>query len=264
MWSKISELLWIVGGIGINDILGWLLAAAGGYFIYRVIDNMQTSMERHVVLKDVENKFSDIYNSAIAKACNNENNASLEQVMVRSVLHDDGAWNVVLSDTPEGGKKFGNVQVITDNQRYIQIRNGMGTGVDAVYHNEWISTQALHEILLHCRRIEKMYKDNVIKRIDLADMFREIIPLGIGGRIEFFNAYYSKYDTDCMGYLVMQTVVSCEKYYNTDAVRKFVKYYNAHAEIHEFFEKSKRIRMIGDCLLVKRFRRICNKYADSI
>ena len=45
----------IVKQILASDIIGWILAFLGGVLVFQVIDNMQTNIERHAVIKDVEN-----------------------------------------------------------------------------------------------------------------------------------------------------------------------------------------------------------------
>lgn len=44
------------------------------------------------------------------------------------------------------------------------------------------------------RRIEKLYKDKIIKKVDLADMWREILPIGLSERLKFFSSYLSDKD----------------------------------------------------------------------
>lgn len=105
-----------------------------------------------------------------------------------------------------------------------------------------------------------MYKDNIIKRIDLSDLANEIVPLGISGRIQFFNAYFGKYEAECVAYLVLQTIVSCKKFGNNDIVIKFVKYYKENEEMHKYFQKSMRIRPIIDYCAVKKFNKIIKMY----
>ena len=260
MWEAFNEFMRITDGIAMSDIFSWLFAAAGGIIVYKAIDHIQTSMERHSMLKDIETTFSSIYNSVIAKAGNEEGVDNLQSVMVRSVLHDDGEWIAEFEDLGAGQRRFINDKHIEEHQLYVQIRKGKGMAPACTYHNEWISTQALHEIMLHCRRIEKMFKDGIIKRIDLSDMFREIVPLAKGGRLQFFAGYYNRYDADCVGYLVMQTIVSCEKYKNEATVKSFVKYYHEHPEIQPYFLESRRIRPVMDILAVRKFREICDKY----
>lgn len=257
------EFMRITDGIAMSDVLGWIFAAFGGMVVYKAIDHIQTSMERHGMLKDIENTFSAIYNSVIAKSGNDKCEENLQKVMVRSVLHDDGDWLVQMKKLPDGTERLCNDRKIVDSQLFVQIRDGVGKLPEEVYHNEWISTQALHEIMLHCRRIEKMFKDGIIKRIDLSDMFREIVPLGMSGRMQFFYAYYSKYDADCVGYLVLQTIVSCERYQNKDIIASFAEYYNLHPEIHQFFVNSNRIRPVIDRRAVAKFEKICNSYATE-
>lgn len=246
----------ITEGIAVSDVLGWMLAAIGSYIVYKMIDHVQTSMERHERLSEVEKYFSEIYNSIIARTGKGKLKKveKFQSVMVRSVLHDNTDWYVAY----DVDKKMINKRMLIEHQLYIQIRKGKNAERD-----EWIATQALHEIMLHCRRIEKMYKDGIIKRIDLADLSREILPLGISGRMEFFSAYYDKYAADSVGYLVMQTIVSCEKYHNNGMVKKFVDYYNAHPDIHQYFVKSYRIRKIKDYFAVRKFENICLRYKES-
>ena len=122
--------------------------------------------------------------------------------------------------------------------------------------DEWISTQALHEMVLLFRRIEKMYKDGIIKRIDLADLFREIIPLGQSGRIQFIREYYGEYDADCIGYIVMQTIVSSYKNHNYNTVKIFKEYYIENKEIHDCFVKSRRIRKLEIVWLLESLKKL--------
>ena len=107
------------------------------------------------MLKEVEDSFSAIYDSIIAKSNVNTKGKKLESVMVRSVLHDKCDWQV--KQNTDG--KMKNSHNIEDSQLYIQIRNYKENDRNC---NEWISSQALHEIMLLCRRIEKMIKGEII------------------------------------------------------------------------------------------------------
>lgn len=256
MRQVIHEFMRITDGITMGDFLGWILAGISAVIMYKAIDHIQTSMERHTMLKEIEDSFSKIYNSVIAKSNVDSKQKKLKMVMVRSVLHDKCDWQV----RQDMHQKMVNVHKIEDSQLYIQIRN---CKTNKREYNEWISSQALHEIMLLCRRIEKMFKDKIIRRIDLSDLFREIVPLGTGGRIQFIYAYYGKYDADCVGYLVLQTIVSCEKYNNQEVIKGFVQYYQKHDEIQEFFEKSTRIRPVRDYFTIKKFKYILDKYAEQ-
>lgn len=151
MNDVIYEFMRITDGIAMSDVLGWIFAGFGGVIVYKAIDHMQTSMERHGMLKDIENTFSSIYNSVIAKSCNDKREEKLQMVMVRSVLHDDGDWQALTEKLANGKEKLCNDRKIVDSQLFIRIRDGVGNSPEKVYHNEWISTQALHEIMLHCR-----------------------------------------------------------------------------------------------------------------
>lgn len=253
MRQVIDEFMRITDGITMGDFMGWILAALGAVIVYKMIDHIQTSIERHTMLKEVEDSFSAIYNSVIAKSNVNPKGKKLESVMVRSVLHNKCDWQVKQSIDGE----MENSCKIEDSQLYIQIRN---CKIEKRKYNEWISSQALHEIMLLCRRIEKMYKDRIIRRIDLADLFREIVPLGESGRMQFVYAYYGKYDADCVGYLVFQTIVSCNKYHNNDTIKEFTDYYCKHEEIHKFFIKSARIRPVRDFFAVRKFKRILKRF----
>ncbi|MBD8925167.1 MAG: hypothetical protein EGR89_04035 [[Eubacterium] rectale] len=250
MLDKFIKYWDIVSGMTEGDIVGWILAAFGGIIVYKAIDHLQTSMGRHQMLKDIEDSFSKIYNSVIAMTERDSQKGKQRNVMVRSVLHDKSDWQII--------KNCGNeIEThIDENQLYVKIRNRCKKkGIS----EEWVSSQALHEIMLLCRRCEKMYKDKIIKRIDLSDLSSEIVPLGMSGRIQFFNAYYGSYSAECVGYLVLQTVVSCYKNHNYGSVRSFVIYYKNHEEIHDFYLKSKRIRPIRDYFALKKFRKIVNE-----
>ena len=165
----------IVRQILASDIISWFLAFIGGFIVFKVVDNMQTAIERHNVIKDVENSINELFSKTIAKSnkCNGkENSQEIDYVTVRTVLHDDSPWEKYIKGKTE--------IVIEDSQRFVQIRKDKG-------YKEYISTQAIHELSILFRRVEKLYKDSILKPIDLADMWREILPFGTSGRLEFYK-----------------------------------------------------------------------------
>ncbi|MCR4744850.1 MAG: hypothetical protein K5894_06425 [Lachnospiraceae bacterium] len=249
-YTDFMRYLRFTDGLSPSDIIGWILAAIAGVVAYKLIDHMQTSIERHSMLSSVEDEITGIFNSVTALSFDKNDEwpedgiiNDKNRVMVRSVLHDNTPWQVIRDDN-------GSIECrIVGNQRYLHIRN------DDKY-NEWISTQALHEIELKARRIEKMFKSGIVKRVDLADLFREIVPLATSGRIEFFRAYYGDYDAECIGYLVMQTIVSCYNYKNYEIINEFAEYYLEHPDIHYLFIKGRRIRKFEDMSSVNKFGKI--------
>lgn len=238
-------------GIASSDFIGWILAALAGIVAYKLIDNMQTSIERHNMIEAVEDGFSALFDSVIAISAKPGTKIAAEfvnnhMVMVRSVLHDDTPWQLIR--TPECDSQL--EYMIINNQRYLHIR-------DDEKYNEWISTQALHEMCLKVRRIEKLFKSGLMKRVDLSDMFREFIPLCTSGRLEYIAAYYDDLDAECIAYIVMQTVVSCYKCNNmANYVHFFIKYYNDHPEIKKYFISGRRLRPIMDRHAVYLFKKI--------
>jgi len=215
-----------------SDMITWLLAFVGGFIAYLVIDHLQTTMERHNVITDIENKINELFCNKIAKA---KKNGVLESVMVRTVLHDFSDWSF---------QKDMELEVV-DGQRFINIRK------DEKYV-EFISTQALHESLILFRRIEKLYKSKIIKSIDLSDLWREIIPYGSSRRLQFFEQYYSQRDIESITYVIMETVLACNKHKNDTAVDYFKEHYSRQKEeVEGFYFKNTRIRLIDRYSLSK-------------
>lgn len=241
-------------GIATSDIIGWILAAVAGIIAYKLIDNMQTSIERHNMISSIEDGFSSLFDSTIAISDEPHTDLTVsdvenKKVMVRSVMHDDSPWEIIYAKGKPGVLEY----KVIRSQRYMHIRNNDMS-------NEWISTQALHELCLKCRRIEKLFKSGIMKRIDLSDMFRELVPLGASGRIEYISALYDVYDADCLGYIVMQAVVSCEKCRNnSEYINYFAHYYTTHPDIQRYFISGTRIRKIMDYFTVKKFIRIVER-----
>ncbi len=244
-------------GIASSDLIGWILAAIAGIIAYRLIDHMQTDIERHSMLADMEDSISELFDKPIALSLPphqslTKDTAQNHEVLIRSVLHDFTPWQILRND------KNDKIQSeIINNQRYIHIR-------DDEKYNEWISTQALHELFcVKIRRIEKMYKGHIVKKIDLSDLFREIVPLGMSGRVEFIAAYYDDYDTECLTYMIMQTIIACDKYHNEKIIKSFADYYNSHEEMHRYFSSNRRNRGMEKLTLYKRFLKILNKYSSA-
>lgn len=121
----------IVKQILASDIIGWFLAFIGGFIVFKIVDNMQTTIERHNVIKEIENSINILLSQPIAKSnkCNDkENNQKTSTVNVRTVLHDNSPWEGYIKDETE--------MIIDKYQRYIQIRSKGG-------YAEYVSTQAI-------------------------------------------------------------------------------------------------------------------------
>lgn len=242
----IDEFLKVTDGIAMSDIIGWILAALGGFVVYWIIDNMQTSMERHGMIKDVEASLNTLYSSPFAKADSNDKPHS--PVTVRSVLHDASPWKpFVRNGNPEECTEV----LIEDTQRYVKIR-------DLKDCEEYISTQAIHELSILFRRMEKLYKDNILRPIDLSDLWREILPMGVNGRLEFYETYFSVFDVEPIAYVVMSAVVACDAVGNKAAVSYFRDYYRTHTDLHRLFINNKRLR-IWDMRCKRKFMRIMSR-----
>jgi len=242
MWS-----LEIVKQVLASDLIGWILAFLGGIIAFRIVDNLQVKIERHNVIREIENSINDLFSEPIAKSnmsMKKENNDELIDVNVRSVLHDNGPWEKYIK-----GKTVVNIE---KNQRYVQIRSENG-------YSEFISTQALHELLIIFRRIEKLYKDSIFKPIDLADMWREILPFSCSGRLEFFKSYFDESDIRSIVFVIFNTVLACEKYGINNAVSSFAIYFLDNIEIQQYFYKNNRYTF-KERIKVKKFKKIINKY----
>ena len=146
-------------------------------------------------------------------------------LFLRTILDDKNSWFKY---------KRKNDCIIIANQRYIKIRK-----IKEDFSTEYISTKAIHELMILFRRIEKLYKDGIIKKIDLVDIWREILPFGVSGRPEFFTSYLSDNDTKSMRYVILMTLCASKKYKNTDALN----YFNSNKNDHSNFKTNKRYRL---------------------
>jgi hypothetical protein len=237
----------IVKQILASDIIGWVLAFLGGFLVFKVVDNMQTSIERHNVIKDVENSINALFSQPIAKSnkCSRiGNNQEIKYLIVRTVLHDDSPWEEYIKGETE--------IVIENNQRFVQIRKGKG-------YKEYISTQAIHELLILFRRIEKLYKDSILKPIDLADMWREILPFGTSGRLKFYKSYLGESDIKSIIFVLFNTVLACEKHEVYNAVKYFVNDFLNDESMEKLYIKNSRYTF-KEKFKIKRFFKIVKKY----
>jgi len=237
----------IVREILASDIIGWVLAFIGGFLVFKVVDNMQTAIERHNVIQDVENSINSLFSQPIAKSnkCNTiDNNQEIMDVTVRTVLHDNTPWEEYIKDETE--------IVIENNQRIVRIRGKDG-------YKEYISTQAIHELLILFRRIEKLYKDSILKPIDLADMWREILPFGTSGRLTFYKSYLGKNDIKSIIFVLFNTVLACEKYKIDNAVKYFSIDFLNNNSMQEFYKENSRYTY-KERFRVRKFLRVINKY----
>lgn len=218
---SINEILRSIGlnfvrEISASDILNWSLAFVSGVIIFKIVDNMQTNINRHAIIKEIEITINSLFSSPLAKSnykIDLKDDSKLAEVNVRTVLHSFTPWEY-FDRSIEGEDKT----MIEDTQRYIRIRSEDDC-------TEYISTQALHEILIVFRRIEKLFKDSILKKIDLADMWREILPFADSGRLLFLSSYFCKEDIEPISFVVFNTVLACEKYEMENALEGFRKLY---------------------------------------
>lgn len=172
-----------------------------------------------------------------------DNNQEIMDVTVRTVLHDSSPWEEYIKDETE--------IVIENNQRFVQIRGEEG-------YKEYISTQAIHESLILFRRIEKLYKDSILKPIDLADMWREILPFGASGRLTFYKSYLGKNDIKSIIFVLFNTVLACEKYKIDNAVKYFATEFSNNESMQKFYLKNSRYSY-KERFRIRKFLKIINK-----
>lgn len=251
--------------ISASDILNWMLAFISGIVVYKIVDHMQTNIERHSIIKDIESTINSLFSSPLAKSnciLTEANSSKLSKVNFRTVLHDNTPWEYFKREK-ESEETIPNI-IIEDQQRYVRIRSKESC-------TEYISTQALHETLIIFRRIEKLYKDGILKPIDLADMWREILPFGTSGRLIFFSTYFCSDDVHSIAFVVYNTVLACKKYKLESAICYFKEEYRKERlrlqEINmttrtekklkytEYFFKNKRYS-IKEKMKIRRFKNI--------
>ncbi|MDF2545774.1 MAG: hypothetical protein K0R93_672 [Anaerosolibacter sp.] len=214
----------IIKQILTSDIIGWGIGVAGAVFGYLAIHNMQLTIERHNIINDVEQQINELFSKEIAKSNRGIKEGKLEQVTVRTVLHDKSKW---VHD--------GKIEALIENgQRYIQIR----TETESDPYVEYISTQALHESMIWFRRVHKLYCDGILKPIDLADMWREILPFGASGRLEFYSSYFDKSDIRSIIFVVMNTAISCKTLKRNSAMEYFKEHYYKNPGIEEYYREN--------------------------
>jgi hypothetical protein len=162
---------------------------------------------------EIEALINKIFSSPLAKTdINCKGNGDLETVSVRTILDNTPSW--------EDFKKrdAGNIKII-DCQRYVRIRNTKS-------RHDYVATQALNEIMIIFRRIEKLYNDEILKDADLADLWREIIPFCGYGRLTFYKSYSGIHDIQCIIAVLFHTALACHRRKDTIAVNWFKEYYH--------------------------------------
>lgn len=237
--DRIFESLSYSPNVGANDIIGWCLAFIGGFIVFKIIDDFQTRISRHAMISEIEYLINKMFASDLAINENNKGKISL--IFLRTILDDETRW--VIYD-----KNCDKTKLI-ENQRYVKIRVRKNDNTV-----DYISTKAVHELMILFRRIEKLYKDGIIKKVDLADIWREILPFGVSGRPDFFSTYLLPSDIQSMKYVIALTLCSCQKYKNEDAIKYFKKYVGESLSIIEL-KNNKRYRL-RDKLDIIRLRSI--------
>ena len=214
--------------------------------LFKNFINIQTKMERHTVIKEIESSINTLFSTQIAKSNNNnkENNQEINDVYIRTILHDKSPWEEY---------KHGETKIeIHKCQRYVQIRSKDG-------YDEYISTQAIHESLILFRRIEKLYKDSILKPIDLADLWREILPFGTSGRLEFYKSYLGESDIRSIVFVLLNTILACEKYKIYNAIEYFSTDFLENRRKKKLYLKNNRYTF-KERFRVKKFLEILNKF----
>lgn len=134
----------------------------------------------------------------------------------------------------------------------MQIRKKYG-------YKEYISTQAIHELLILFRRVEKLYKDSILKPIDLADMWRGILPFGTSGRPGFYKSYLGENDIKSIIFVVFNAVLACDKYKIDNAVKYFAEDFLKNKPMQKFYSENSRYTF-KEKFRVKRSFEIIKKY----
>ncbi|MFW2491567.1 hypothetical protein ACN077_23855 [Clostridium chromiireducens] len=234
----------IVRQILASDIIGWILAFMGGCIVFKIADNIQTKMERHTVIKEIESSINTLFSTPIAKSnkSSKENDQEIKNVYIRTILHDNSPWEEYKGNETK--------IEIDEYQRYVQIRSKDG-------YDEYISTQAIHESLILFRRIEKLYKYSILKPIDLADLWREILPFGTSGRPEFYRSYLGESDIRSITFVLFNTILACEKYKINNAIEYFASDFLENKRKKRLYLRNNRYTF-KERFRVKKFLKILN------
>lgn len=166
---------------------------------------------------------------------------------LRYILHDIVPWKEYIS----------NENRVINGQRYLKVRNCYVN--DGIHHQEdYISTRAMHEMMIIFRELEKLQRRHIVKEADLADMYHELLPWGISGRLEFINTYFGKKDAELIAYMIFRLVLACKKNGDMAVVSMFRKYYiNHYTDIAIFFCNNSRYTILDKIRQIK-FLRLMN------
>lgn len=136
---------------------------------------------------------------------------------LRYILHDFVPWKEYINTENK----------VVAGQRYLKVRESYSHN-DELCKEDYISTRAMHEMMIIFRELEKLQRKHIIKSIDLADMYHELLPWGISGRLEFINEYFGKKDAEVIAYMIFRLVLACKKNGDIGVVINFREYYINH------------------------------------
>lgn len=226
----------IINEILASDIISWILGFSGGIIVFGFVDKIQTKIERHNVILSIEQEFNNLFSKEYAFSETKNTNLSL-----RYCLRDEPKW---INYDKELNK-------IDKSQLFLCIRKYKKENIE-----EYIATAAMHEVLILFRRMEKLYKDNILKYIDLSDLWREIIPFWTSGRYQFFVNYFGEEDIQSINFVILKTLCACKKNRIESTFDFLRKCEINETNVNEFFtqcKKNKRFR-IRDKILLYRYQ----------
>ncbi|MDI3312298.1 MAG: hypothetical protein QJR05_12850 [Thermoanaerobacterium sp.] len=204
----------------LTALLTYIYVVLTGFLVRESIkSSQQLILARHTLLRELEIDMDKIQRSKTVQI--STNNGSFEPREFRYVLDQPLNWIYVKSDTEHGILSLPKY-IDIEGQRHWLVRDKESCKCK---EEQYLSSQAFHEVLLWFKRLKIAYNDKVVKNEDLLDLWRQILPFGVGDRLYYFFKYFSgKDEIESLIYIINQTISYCYELKRDAPINYYLNY----------------------------------------
>lgn len=134
-----------------------------------------------------------------------------EKLELRNVLNNTPEWRYIEDENASTGIGYKPPVCITyEGARYWQIRDFTNKKDQRII--EYVSSPAFHQSLIWFRKTERAIKRDLLLPCELADWWRQILPMGWSGRLEYLRKYFSgKEDIESIAQVISTVLIELNR-----------------------------------------------------
>ncbi|HWZ42413.1 MAG TPA: hypothetical protein VNW97_03010 [Candidatus Saccharimonadales bacterium] len=188
-------------------IIDWIITLTIGITIYLLFQRGSLKVSRLKAVAELEADIAEIHASMTAFQQVQPSGGQCDSTdhEFRFILDNEPDWTHV-EDTeavPYAGFRSP-ICIQRNGVRYWQVRDFLKDGIRI---QQYVASSALHHSLLWFRRADRALNEKILLPGEIADWWRQVLPMSWSGRLEYYRKYFQGHDDIASVTRVMTIVI---------------------------------------------------------